>query len=96
MTTVEKLPIVERKEDDIVITLPIDMLIFVVENQGNYPTMKVIDRDLFAKEFIEKLANHQTQNSQETGLTGLQEYFEVIVGEVAECGNSIELIEPKL
>ena len=51
--------------------------------EGDY---EIVNFDKAKEEFCELLKNRQTQNSQETGLTALQELFQETIHHVYESG----------
>ena len=93
MSKIYECPEVKVIDNRIVINIPIDELTFAVENRIDIK-YKVTNTDEFVKDFLHHIKNYQTQNSQETGITALQEFIDMIVDEVASGGtNCIEIIE---
>lgn len=85
MSKIYECPEVKVIDNRIVINIPIDELTFAVENRIDIQ-YKVLDTEQFVKSFCSTLRSHQTQNSQETGITALQEFIDMIVDRVSEDG----------
>ena len=77
----KELPNIEIVDNDqLVISISLDDLIFIIENKGD--DMKVNKPGELLSAFATELTNHVTTNSQERGLSALQELFDTIADEV--------------
>jgi len=80
-------------EKNIIITIPIDTLVYAFnENPSNVDGWKVEDKNKaqFAKDFAKYLNEHETQNSQENGITAFEELLDNI-GD-AMCEDAVDSI----
>lgn len=83
------IPIIDYKVDSIVITIPVDGLVFATENRvdGKY---KVLDKVQFAKDFAFHLREYQSSNAVELGFSEFQMLIDQVVDQVVENCESIE------
>lgn len=70
-----------RDKENIVVSLPIDTMIFAFEKNPNNQGSKITNKDAFVDSIIKALEGYQTQNSQELGITALNEFMDMIMDE---------------
>jgi len=82
------IPHVSIQNDILNISISADELKDIVENNPRF-TYVVPEKGKLLTAFAEKVANYQTRNSVEIGLSALQELFETLIEEISTDGEDI-------
>ena len=89
-----EIPIIDYKVENIVITIPVDALIFAIENRAD-GVYKIMDKNQFAKDFCKALRDFQSSNATELGISEFQYFLDKITNYVTENFDSIDYQENK-
>lgn len=86
MSKEKEVPEIKVEGDTLTITITAEDLKWIYEHDPNYK-YTVLDQNKLLKDFAHTLECYQTQNSKETGFTGLQEFLERIKEETYTDGS---------
>lgn len=85
---------VTQDEKNVIITVPIELLVFAANDNPTYP-MRVVDKKSFIENVVKRIENYADTNDVEIGVTHFQQCLDDVINSIYESGEDC-IIEAEL